>query len=132
MGTKDIRRELANKPVIKKTATNSYNSNYLQGPGSALKYINVHRFHTASCNSCHNTAKKMNTNGPRWCLLNVELLANELHENAKEKKWSKLLDTVAYSLYGLEKHKKLIREAVSCHILETTRKRYGLRPLHSV
>jgi len=101
----------------------TFNSSYLRGPGSAVQYITVHEYGAMNCNGCHVTAKKMDQNGSEWCLLNIDTLAQEMHENAQTQRWNRLLDFVVYSLYGLDKYKELIRRGVNEHIVETVRKR---------
>ena len=125
MSTKSIRARLeANwpKPATNATPTR-YNSMYLRGPGSALQYNNIHDYHAQSCNACHETAKAMDAAGPEQVLRDIEYYAQQMHENAQNRKWNKFLDFVAYSVYGLEKHKELIRKAVNNHVSEVARKR---------
>ena len=125
MGTKEVRKRLlANKPKpATKVPTPQFNSMYLRGPGSAIQYISIHRYHASSCNGCHATAREMDRVGPEACLRRIEEFAQKMHENAQLKKWNKLLDFVAYNLYGLGKYKELIREGVNKHLAEVARKR---------
>ena len=130
MSTKSVRNQLGlNQPKpAAKEAPVRFNSMYLRGPGSALQYNNIHDYHAQSCNACHATAKEMDAAGPEQVLRDIDMYAQKLHENAQNKSWNKFLDFVAYSVYGLKKHKELIRKAVNDHLTEVVRKRGGETP----
>lgn len=125
MGTKEVRANLQNRQPrsLKKTSESpKFNADYLRGVGSALKYITKTEYHASGCGGCHTTAIELDKLAPDEILTRLDEFAEKLHQNAQAKSWNKLLDFVAFHIYGLEKHKDLIRRAVILHIEETTRK----------
>ena len=91
------------------------NTQYLAGPGSALKYIFVSRYRTPGCGGCHTTAREMDKDGPDKVLEKLTEYAEKIHTNAQGRKWTRLLDFVDYTLFGLIHYESLIREAVQLH-----------------
>lgn len=95
-------------------------SDGLQSPGTRIASLIAQRYENwgvKACQACSETARKMDAKGADWCLARIDTLAEEIHQNAKRQtngtgKW---LDLLAYSVYGLEKYKALIREA--CYML---------------
>jgi|SRR3990167_5403937 len=123
MGTKDVRRRLMeNNPKPVKEPVPKFNSIYLRGVGSAIQYITTHEYFASGCNGCHTTAREMDKLAPDDILARIDEFAEKLHQNSQGQRWSKLLDWFAYNIYGLEKHKELIRRAVTLHIEEAAKK----------
>ena len=102
--------------------TEILNQHYLRGVGSAIKYYTIHHYAVSACSACHATAREMDEIGPEQCLARIDEFAQRLHENAQLKKWNQLLDFFAFRMYGLEKHKELIRTCTDLHLAEVAKK----------
>ena len=106
----------------RKEKTPTFNRDYLQGPGRALKSLIVKRFKVSSCDGCHTTAKEMDAVGPDEVMERLDYFAEQLHQNASKRKWLKLLDFVEHKVFNLKHYKSLIREAVTLHKIETAKR----------
>ena len=97
----------------------------IKGVGQILKEIIITRYRIPSCEACHTTAVRMNAQGVDWCRANVDTLAEEIHQNATQRKWVAVLDFATRLVYGNEKYKALILEACDVYDeqLRETRKR---------
>lgn len=104
------------------------NRDFLRGPGSAIKWITIHRYHASPCHACHETAREMDKVGVDHVLENLDEYAQRLHENAQKKMWNHLLDAVAYKYNetvhgdGLRSLRELILEGVKLHQIEVKKK----------
>lgn len=123
MSCKRIRQRLKNGTKPEPAAEPvKLNRAYLRGPGSTLKARLWERYRIPACGKCHETAALMDEKGPEWCAGHVEELAEQLHENAQERSWTKLLDFVEYSVFGLKHYKDEITTAIRLHVDEVAKR----------
>jgi len=96
--------------------------------GQILKEIIITRYHVPPCQACHETAAKMDEHGADWCRENVDTLAEEVHQNATKRRWTRLLDFAVRLVYHNQKYKDLILEACDKYDeqLRETRKVCGI------
>jgi len=59
--------------------------------GDTLKEVLANTWRIPTCGACHETAKRMNELGVVGCRENIDELAEQLHQNAKQQKWSSLI-----------------------------------------
>ena len=65
----------------------------------------------------------MNENGPDWCRIKINYIAEEMHKNVVRLQtsghaWVKFLEWLAYSSSGYHYHKQMINDAINLY--ETT------------
>ena len=96
-------------------------------PGDALKKVLSDTWGIPTCGACHETAKRMNELGVDGCREHLDELAEQLHRNAKNQKWTSLIgaavrfvDGAAHAVSGNAMYRKLIVDV--CDFVENTGK----------
>jgi len=91
--------------------------------GDVLKKILHDTWGIPTCGACHETAKKMNNLGVKNCREQIDELAEELHQNAKQQNWKSLIgaavafvDAASHPLIGNALYRSLIHSA--CDLVE--------------